>query len=203
MGKGRVGLETWSRGAHWRGGLGLSSLGRREEARESWQRAVDLGDSLSLWNILLDYLVAAEYEAAIKTLEIMPAWKPSSDARHFIDSAADPETGKAFLDAWINDAVPNAADLNAANFIYGWYLAFGHMDDYWRVIEDYASQTDSAWTNADMLEQFGMVYHQSGYVQHPKYISYGNSNKWGLAELWEKRGPPDMCSKLNGLWTCE
>ena len=151
IGKRLVGLEPLSTGAHWRVGLALSSLGRREEARESWQRAVDLGDSLSLWNILLDYLVAAEYEAAIKTLEIMPAWNPS-DARHFIDSVADPETGKAFLDAWINDAVPNAADFNEANSIYVWYLAFGHMDDYWRVIEDYESQTDSAWTNADMLE---------------------------------------------------
>jgi len=127
-------------------------------------------------------------------------WNPS-DARHFIESVADPETGKAFLDAWINDAVPNAADFNEANFNYVWYLAFGHMDDYWRVIEDYASQTDSAWTNADMLEQAGMAYPQSGYVQHPKYISYGNM--WGLAELWEKRGPPDMCSKINGRWTCE
>jgi len=195
-----VELEPLSTGAHWRVGLALSSLGRREEARESWQRAVDLGDSESPWNILLDYLVAAEYEAAIKTLEIMPAWNPS-DARHFIESVADPETGKAFLDAWINDAIPNAADINEANLIYVWYLAFGHMDDYWRVIEDYESQTDSAWTNADMLEQFGSAYPQSGYVQHPKYISYGN--RWGLAELWEKRGPPDMCSKINGQWTCE
>ena len=200
-GKRLVGLEPLSSGTHWRVGLALSSLGRREEARESWQRAVDLGgDSGSLWNILLDYLVAAEYEAAIKTLEIVPAWNPS-DARHFIESVADPETGKAFLDAWINDAIPNAADFYETNIIYVWYLAFGHMDDYWRVIEDYESQTDSAWTNADALEQFGMAYPQSGYVQHPKYISYGN--RWGLAELWKKRGPPDMCSKINGRWTCE
>ena len=56
---------------------------------------------------------------------------------------------------WISDAIPNAADIDEENSINFWYLAFGYMDDYWRVIEDYASQTDSAWTNADQLEIYG------------------------------------------------
>jgi TolB-like protein len=189
--------------AHYAVGAGLSMLGRREEARDSWLKAADLGGPEYIGNIVVDYLVAGEYEAAIIAMEKTPesyGWDPK-DARRMIEGAADPETGKAFLDAWMSDAVANAADFSEANLAYQWYLAFGHMDDYWRVIEDYRSQTDNSWSNSDNLEMIGVVYPSSGFFRHPKYISLGS--KWGLTDLWEKRGPPDMCSKSSGQWKCE
>ena len=199
-------LEPLAPLGYWRAGLGLSALGRREEARASFQKAIDYGQSLVAfyaWDIALDYLIAKEFEAAIEVLKKIPAtefWNPQ-DARLIVESAADPDKGKAFLDDWIGNVVNTANYFSDVNAAYFWYLAFGHVDDYWQQIEDYEAQTDSAWTMADELEIWGTAFPASGYVRHPQYVT--NGIKWGLTELWDERGPPDMCSKSTGQWVCE
>jgi tetratricopeptide (TPR) repeat protein len=196
-------LEPLAPLGYWRTGLALSALGRLEEARASFQRAIDYGQLGASWEIALSYLIAKEFEAAIEILEETPAiwfWNPQ-DARHIVESAADPDNGKAFLDQWIGDIVNNASDFTEANAAYLWYLAFRHVDDYWQQIEDYGAQSDSAWTKADVLEIWGTAFPASGYTRHPKYVRY--NIEWGLTELWDERGPPDMCSKSTGQWVCE
>jgi TolB-like protein len=196
-------LEPLAPLGYWRTGLALSALDRPEEARASFQRAVDYGQSTSSWDIARTYLIAKEYEAAIEILEKIPAgefWNPQ-DARHIVESAADPDNGKAFLDQWIGDIVNNASDFTEVNLAYSFYLAFGHVDDYWQLIEDYGAQTDSSWTKADLLEIWGTAFPASGYTRHPQYVT--NGMEWGLTELWDERGPPDMCSMSTGQWVCE
>jgi TolB-like protein/tetratricopeptide (TPR) repeat protein len=196
-------LEPLAPLGYWRTGLALSALGRREEARASFQRAIDFSQLFRAWDIALDYLIAKEFESAIEILEKAPAmafWNPK-DARHVVENAADPVNGKAFLDEWIDDVVENASDFLDVNRAYYWYLAFGHIDDYWQQIENYEAQTDSAWTMADELEIWGTAFPASGYTRHPQYLT--NGIIWGLTELWDTRGPPDMCSKSTGQWVCE
>ena len=199
-------LEPLAPLGYWRTGLALSALGRREEARASFQKAIDYGQSLVAfyaWDIALDYLIAKEFEAAIEVLKKTPAtefWNPE-DARLIVESAADPGKGKAFLDDWIGNVANTANYFSDVNAAYFWYLAFGHVDDYWQQIEDYEAQTDSAWTMADELEIRGTAFPSLGYTRHPQYVT--NGIKWGLTELWDERGPPDMCNKSTGQWVCE
>ena len=97
----------------------------------------------------------------------------SQDARLIVESAADPGKGKAFLDDWIGNVANTANYFRDVNTAYFWYLAFGHVDDYWQQIEDYEAQTDSAWTMADELEVWGTAFPASGYTRHPQDL-YAN-----------------------------
>jgi TolB-like protein len=196
-------LEPLSATAYWRAGLALSASGMRKEARESWQHAADLGVPEYLGFIAVDYIVAGEYDAGLQILQGMPeayAWTPAN-ARQVIEGATNAQTGKEFLDRWIREAVANSADFIEANLAYQWYFVFGYLDEYWAVIEKYESETDSAWTRGDALEMRGVEDPMSRYVQHPNYVI--NGAKWGMTELWDKRGPPDMCNKDTGAWVCE
>ncbi|MCZ6517168.1 MAG: hypothetical protein O6763_06745 [Gammaproteobacteria bacterium] len=40
-----------------------------------------------------------------------------------------------------------------------------------------------------------------GFTANPKYLDVAEGS--GLMELWEQRGPPDFCEKVDDEWTCE
>ncbi len=94
-----------------------------------------------------------------------------------------------------------ASDLDERRLLYYWYLAFGYIDDYWIGLETLEGANPKGWTNADTLEQSGMVLRHAGYAKHPKYLP--RSKAMSLTALWDKRGPPDHCSKASGEWICE
>ena len=80
-----------------------------------------------------------------------------------------------------------------------WYLAFGALDDYYEAISR-INNVDTAWTNSDNLEFAGRVYKVSGYADHPLFES--TAFDWGLLDLYEQRGAPDDCEKVDGNWVC-
>ncbi len=196
-------LEPLSTLSHWRAGMTKSALGRRGDARSSWQRGIDIGGSIFMWDIALDHLIAKEYEAAIGVLENIPepihAWS-ASDARQILSLAEDAENGKASVGAWIDVAVARAGNLADKMGVYLWYLALGRLDDYWGVIEDIGAADNHVWTNNEDLVQFGLAYPQSGFTRHPAYLKYAETSS--MTELWDSRGAPDRCSKDSGNWVC-
>jgi hypothetical protein len=117
-----------------------------------------------------------------------------------VENVRDPNTGKTYLDDWIQDAVANGANFEEKIEPYFWYLAFGYLDDYWAAIER-LSVTDAAWTNADTLEQSGMIFRRAEFVAHPKYAQMIKSNS--MAELWDLRGAPEHCNKIDDEWVCQ
>ncbi len=151
----------------------------------------------------LDSLIHGDDERAIYWYEKFPflIGPDSGDVRPFIESARDPETGKAFLDQWIESKLTSASNLNERRGPYFWYLAFGHLDDYWRGLEALGGDPAPGWSDSDTLEQSGMVFRSSGFARHPKYLP--SSKASSVIDLWEKRGPPDHCSKASGEWVCE
>lgn len=195
-------LEPLSPVAHWREGLALSALGRFEEARDSYKRSIAAGDPY-LWRfVAISHLVAGEFETALAAVQSMPtlyAWSPE-EVRELIQNVPDSRHGTEYLASWVTDAANRATEFWAANLAYEWLLIFGRLDEYWGVIEGYAEETESAWTKADVLEILGTAFPVTGYTAHPKYIEYGS--RWGLTELWDKRGKPDMCDKIDGDWVC-
>ena len=190
-----------------RKGSALSALGRRAEAHEAWQKSADLGYSDALVVQAIDHLLHAEDEAAIHLMERLYrdyAWQiPGLDSggfRAFVEGARKPETGRQYLRdavvAMVEDAPSYWEEIGA----YIWYLAFGALDDYYNVIYE-MNDVDTAWTNSRLLELMGGVFKVSGYAAHPRFIPL--QNKWGMLDLWEERGPPDDCSRIDGEWACE
>jgi hypothetical protein len=45
------------------------------------------------------------------------------------------------------------------------------------------------------------MYRRLGFTAHPKYLEVAKS--LGFIELWEQRGPPDYCNKVDSQWVCE
>jgi hypothetical protein len=80
------------------------------------------------------------------------------------------------------------------------YLAFGDLDAYYDVIYE-MTDVDTAWTNSDNLELTGRVFKVSGYSADSRFGPL--RNQWGMLDLWDERGPPDDCEKIDGNWVCE
>ena len=83
---------------------------------------------------------------------------------------------------------------------YFWYLDFGYLDDYFDFIEKTVREEDTAWNNADVLQFTGRYQKASGYTAHPRFLAL---EQWGVFDVWEERGPPDDCSKVDGNWVCQ
>ena len=93
---------------------------------------------------------------------------------------------------------------NASNPIeslepYVWYLNFGYLDDFFAGVKKLRGG-DNGWTNADVPENFGMIFRATGYTSHPAYLEFAEAD--GIFDLWDQRGAPDHCEKTTGSWVC-
>ena len=118
-------------------------------------------------------------------------------------AARDPSTGQAHLDRRIPQIVASMPEEDAFNMqdnLTNWYLLFGFLDRYFELIFD-LDLTDSTWTDADTPVWRGTLYRRLGFTAHPKYLEVAEAI--GMIDVWEQRGPPDFCEKVDGEWVCE
>ena len=185
----------------------LSALGNRKQARIVWQKSAELGNAVALLDIIVDHLLHGEDDEAIDLME-----KSYSDfdfdlfgldadsSRPFVEGARNPDTGKQFLAEAIAAMVADATDFFGATEPYVWYLAFGYLDAFYDVVIE-MNNIDSSWANSQNLEYSGRYLKASGFAADPRFIEI--YQRWGMLDLWEERGPPDDCSKEDGIWVCE
>ena len=127
----------------------------------------------------------------------------SSWVRELVTGARDPATGQAYLDRRIPQIVASMPEEEAAEWqrdLATWYVLFGFLDRYFEVILD-LGPTESTWTDADFPLYIGTIFRRLGFTAHPKYLEVAEA--MGIVKLWEQRGPPDFCEKVNGEWICE
>lgn len=123
--------------------------------------------------------------------------------RELVDAARNSSKGEAYLDTRIPEILASMPEENryeAQQSFAALYLDFSFLDRYYELVfaNDLAA---SAWTDADLLIYVGTITRQSGFTAHPKYLEVAELT--GLVDVWEKRGPPDYCRKLDGRWACE
>jgi TolB-like protein/tetratricopeptide (TPR) repeat protein len=193
---------------HERRGEVLMGLGKRVEAVESWERAAELGFPTALTYAVSDHLMRGEDEQAIRLMDrlatqydVQTLSPDGISFRSFVESVRDPTNGKAYLDNAVDVMVSEATDFNAALIPYFWYLDFGYLDDFFDFIEKTAREEETSWNNSDALEYTGRYQKASGYTAHPRFLPL--NEQWGEFDVWEERGPPDDCSKVDGNWVCE
>ena len=201
----RVELEPLSPAANNRLSEVLFAVGRTSEAVAALELADQLGSTAAKWVIGAVNLVDKQDEIAIAHFE---AWLQQYDypdsnwIRELVTGARNPTTGQAYLDSHIPQIVasmPEEEAYDRQRTLTMWYLAFGFFDRYFELILDI--DVDSTWTDADSLVYAGTIFSRLGFTAHPKYLEVAES--LGIVELWEQRGPPDFCEKVDGEWVCE
>jgi len=195
-------LEPLSSLSYFRQGAAQLGLGRRQEARESWRRAIEIGGAVYWLNIGMDEFVAGEYEAAIGSVGRFEkfGWTVQ-EATALLEGAAASDDAGEFLRRWIAAKGKEAPDYVSEVLLLEAYLQFGYMDAYWRSIGEIVAAEDPVWTNADWLLRDGIIFRAHEFMKHPGYLAYARHG--GIIDLWEARGAPDFCSKIGGEWSCE
>ena len=121
--------------------------------------------------------------------------------RSFVESVRDATNGKAYLDNAVDVMVSEATEFNAALIPYFWYLDFGYLDDFFDFIEKTDREEATSWNNSDAHRYTGRFQKASGFTAHPRFLPL--HERWGVFDVWEERGPPDDCRKVDGNWVCE
>jgi TolB-like protein len=183
----------------------LYAVGRTSESLAALDLALEFGNDVAKWGIGEANLVEKQDDIAIAHFEafLEQDGLPSNWVRELVTGARDPATGQAYLDRHIPQIVASTPEEDAFNMqdnLASWYMFFGFLDRYFEPILD-LDLTDSAWTDADIPVWRGTVFRRSGFTAHPKYLEVAESI--GIIDIWEQRGAPDFCEKVDGNWVCE
>jgi len=128
---------------------------------------------------------------------------PTDLIQELAAGASDPTTGPALLDRLIPLIASQVSDETAwlvSLELHGLYLSYGFLDRYYEML-DPASMGGTEWNDTELLLYQGQLFRQSGFTTHPRYLELAEA--YGLIELWDQRGAPDHCEKLDGQWACE
>ena len=202
----RVEIDPLSSIAHNRYAAVLNSLGRVNEA----VAAMEAGDALTPirmdWFIGELYLAENRDEAAIERMQTYVREIDNSDPAwvdELVTLARDRVSGQAYLDEQI-PAIARTFDPDGANFyqdsLNRWYLIFGYLDRYFEVILDELNNDENR-EGVEMHVFYGVGYRRLGFTAHPKFLEVAEI--MGYIDVWEQRGPPDFCAKIEGQWVCE
>jgi tetratricopeptide (TPR) repeat protein len=174
----------------------MIATGRRGEALTAFELSDQFGSSWSKFILGIYHLVNKRDEIAIATIEAYLEEEegdlPSTYVSELIIAGREPVTGKAYLDQRIPQLVASAPE-EASYFTQGSlrfiYLGLGFTD---RIFQP----------DPDAVEIFhGTIFRELHFTADPRYLEIAKAD--GLIEIWEQRGPPDHCEKLDGQWVCE
>ena len=196
-------LEPLSPLGHWRAGMVYSSLGRRLEAQDAWQRATNLSDGSGYGaDLIYDAIAAGEFDAALVEATAQDretyAWT-IEDIQQLLSLVGSGDDASVRL--WIRNQADNATNFQDENSTYYWYLVLGYIDEYWAEIERIGRAENYAWTNTEYLLQYGIAFPDTGFRSHPGFLRYVRET--GLTDFWDERGVPDFCSNESGAWVCK
>ncbi len=174
------------------------SNGRTSEASASFEIGAQLGLPFASYLLGDLYLLEGQDEIAIDHLESF--WRkvgqPAEWVRELVVGARDPETGQAHLDRLLPQLELGRAGFNGEFY----YLAFKFLDRFFEILFEFGL-TGVEWSPAERLVFNATILRQSGFTAHPSYLELAEAD--GLFELWDERGAPDHCEKLDGQWACE
>jgi tetratricopeptide (TPR) repeat protein len=197
-------LDPLSGPAQFRLSQSLRVVGRASEAVRVLEFASELGIDIE-WALGRLALLDQRDEDGIAHFETFldGVGRSSTWVRDLVTHARNPESGQAYLDQHIPQIVASMPEEEASNTRYQlsqFYLNFGFLDRYFELI--FASEpSGSGWSSEMMLVYDGLTSPRSGFIAHPRFLEVAEAT--GLIHLWEKRGPPDFCEKLDGQWICE
>jgi tetratricopeptide (TPR) repeat protein len=187
----------------------LEAVGRRDEALAAMKLADQLGGGIAKPELFHFFLEEGRDEDAIATFEAYlkegEAGTPMGWVRDLVTGGRNSETGQAHLDRRIPEIVastPEARAFEMRLILTRLYLRFGFLDRYFELLDELGTTT-SEWNDAEELILDATIKRKSGFTTHPRYLEVAENYAYGMVSLWEQRGAPDHCEKLDGQWVCE
>jgi len=187
-------------------GESLVALGRTSEAIAPLRLAFELDNAFAQWFLPVFDLATGRDESAIAIYESELKSAGISDTnwvRDLVTDARNPLMGAAYLERRIPHILKSMPGERARNWQFNfriWYLALGFLDEYYEEIFS-ERPNNEIWTDADVLFWLGTVFRSTGFTAHPRYLEV--AGLLGLTDVWEARGAPDFCSKIDRRWVCE
>ncbi len=184
----------------------LLAVGRTSEALVAADLTFQLGSNNVLLLIGDLHLAEKRDEAAIEYYESFLQqnnYPDSAWVRELVSGARDPATGQAYLDRRVPQIVASMPDEEAYDWQLAlsiWNLHLGFLDRYFELILAFEPTAETR-SDAENLVFTGIMYRRLGFTAHPKYLEVVEA--MGIIKIWEKRGPPDFCDKVDGQWVCE
>jgi TolB-like protein len=184
------------------------AVGRADESLITLERADQLSDTVPTGAVLGTRASwALQEKKAIANFEAHLQGKGYTDTswvRELINAGRDPATGQAYLDHHIPGIIASFSEegvrASVQNFLNKKYLEFGFLDRFFELfLED--DLDNSTWNWADTYLSMGIEHRRKGFTAHPKYLEVAEA--MGIIAIWEKRGPPDFCDKVDDQWVCE
>jgi hypothetical protein len=184
----------------------LFALGRIEEAQAPLAFAYDLGEGFALWFVPAINLTLGNDELAIAQLEeVLESYGINDIAwiRDLVEGARDPTKGPAYLDRRVEEilaSIPDEHHTYWRSMLEEQYLWLGFLDRFYDILFSYGPNNQGQ-TDADIYVWLGTVFRRTGFTAHPRYLEV--AGLLGIPEIWEQRGPPDFCEKVESQWVCE
>jgi TolB-like protein/DNA-binding winged helix-turn-helix (wHTH) protein len=201
-------LDPLSEASNYHLPLALYAVGRTEDAIAALEYAnqSDFAPQLYRWAIEGVNLVESQDETAIAHVEAylqQQDYPDSSWFRELVTGGRDPATGQAYLDGRIPQIVAAMAEVDEIEWhraLTNLYLYFGYLDRYFELVLA-TEPVDTTWHPAGAHLWQSAIFRRLGSTEHAKYIEFVES--MGVIDIWEQRGPPDFCDKVDGEWVCE
>ena len=186
----------------------LYAIGRTEDAIAALEYVgrSTIESNASTWTIDGIYLAESQDEAAIRRFESYMNHDDDPDSnwiRELVTAARDTASGQTYLDRVIPQIVKSMPENDALDWqdrLTSFYLYFGFLDRYFEIILA-SKPIATTWHTAGIHIWRGHIYRRSGFTAHPKYLEL--VELLGILEIWEQRGPPDFCEKIDDDWVCE
>lgn len=183
----------------------LSASGHKDEALVSLKLADQLGSVFSKGILGFVYLGEKQYELSNTYFEAhyQKIGLPTDWLEGLYTGASDSKSGRAFLDQLLPQVVASAPEKSRVSvqlemdFLY---LKFGYLDRYFELIHKRLSD-ELEQSGVYTLIWVGTANQDSGFTSDPEYLEIAKET--GVIALWEKRGPPDFCNKVDNQWVCD
>jgi tetratricopeptide (TPR) repeat protein len=201
-----VEIDPLSAAAHTRLHEYLLSVGRKADAMAALQVALEIGSVQADVSMAFIDLVDGRDEDAIGRYEDYfhnRGYADVSWVRELITGGRDPANGQALLDRRIPEIVasmPTNLAFSMRQFLVVWYLPLGFLDRYAELTLE-NSISDLVWNDADNQIYTAMMFSNLGMTAHPVFLEALEAA--GIVELWNDRGAPDRCEKVDGVWACK
>jgi len=186
----------------------LYALGRTDEALARIDLRNQSNVRIDLYQLTVLGILLAENEDELAT-ETLTSWALGREQfgqewfRQLAEGARDPVSGPAFLDKRIEEliaALPAEEAFSWQQSLPALYLFFGHLDRYFELILT-SEPTDETWHQAANFVWQGTIFRRAGFTAHPEYS--GVVHSLGINRVWDRRGPPDFCGRIDDQWICE
>ena len=123
--------------------------------------------------------------------------------RDLFIASRDPVGGQHYLER----NVPLIGLQLVEDKLYSWndellnfYLFFGFIDRWYDLLLE-TEPTSETWHYAGIHIWRGVIFHRLGVTAHPDFLRV--AKLLNIDQVWDTRGPPDLCDKVDNQWVCE